>query len=141
VSSYVSRLGNERWRMAAPSVAVALLVLAACSYVQSPDEERNPDSDDRSRRSDAALSAAIVADEPGCSGAVGVEGEVVWTGAYGVADIGSGTELSSDTVFDIGKISNQFTQWLSCSSPTKASCDSRTQCLLIWTECRTGPPM
>lgn len=109
LSSYVSRLGNERWRMAAPSVAVALVVLAACSFVQSPDEKRNPGSNDRSRRSDAALSAAIVADEPGCSGAVGVEGEVVWTGAYGVADIGSGTELSSDTVFDIGKISNQFT--------------------------------
>jgi len=109
MSSFVSRLGNERRRIAAPSVTVALLVLAACSFVQSPDEDRNPDSDDRSRRSDAALGAAIVADEPGCSGAVGVEGEVVWTGAYGVADIGSGTEISSDTVFDIGKISNQFT--------------------------------
>jgi CubicO group peptidase (beta-lactamase class C family) len=38
-----------------------------------------------------------------------VEGGVVWTGALGVADLESGAELTSDTVFDIGKLSNQFT--------------------------------
>ncbi len=33
----------------------------------------------------------------------------MWTGALGVADLESGAELTSDTVFDIGKVSNQFT--------------------------------
>lgn len=33
----------------------------------------------------------------------------MWTGALGVADLESGAELTSDTVFDIGKLSNQFT--------------------------------
>jgi CubicO group peptidase (beta-lactamase class C family) len=48
-------------------------------------------------------------DQPGCSAAVGVDGKVVWTGARGVADLATGRELTSDTVFDIGSVSKQFT--------------------------------
>lgn len=88
-------------------VAVAVAVLAACSFDDGVDE-RDPD-DDRMARSNAALGAAIDADEPGCSAAVGVEGEVVWTGTGGVANLESGAELTPDTVFDIGQVTNQFT--------------------------------
>jgi CubicO group peptidase (beta-lactamase class C family) len=38
-----------------------------------------------------------------------VEGEVVWTGAQGVADLESGAMLTPETVFDIGKVTNQLT--------------------------------
>jgi CubicO group peptidase (beta-lactamase class C family) len=55
------------------------------------------------------LGPAIFADQPGCSGAVGVEGDVVWTGARGIANLESGARLSEDTIFDIGKVANQLT--------------------------------
>jgi CubicO group peptidase (beta-lactamase class C family) len=96
-------------RMPQWPVSIAVFLLAACTAIQSPDEDRVPDADDRSGRSDAALGAAIKPDEPGCSGAVAVEGEVVWTGNRGLADLGSSAELTADTVFDIGKVTNQFT--------------------------------
>jgi CubicO group peptidase (beta-lactamase class C family) len=87
---------------------VAVIGLAACSIGSGADEQRDSD-DQRATRSDAALGAAIDSDEPGCSGAVGVEGEVVWTGAQGVADLESGAMLTPETVFDIGKVTNQLT--------------------------------
>jgi CubicO group peptidase (beta-lactamase class C family) len=87
---------------------VAVIGLTACTISTGADEQRDPDAE-RATRSDAALGAAIDSDEPGCSGAVGVEGEVVWTGAQGVADLESGAMLTPDTVFDIGKVTNQLT--------------------------------
>jgi CubicO group peptidase (beta-lactamase class C family) len=90
-------------------VSSAVVLLTACTVVPNPDEDRVPQSDDRATRSDAALGAAIQPDEPGCSGAVGVDGEVVWTGTRGIANLRSGAELTVDTVFDIGWVSNQFT--------------------------------
>ncbi len=91
------------WRM-----ALVALALTACTIDTSADERPDPD-DDRAVRSNAALGAAIVADEPGCSGAVGVEGDVVWTGARGIADLESGEALTEDTIFDIGNVANQLT--------------------------------
>ena len=60
-------------------------------------------------RSQSVLDAAISVDEPGCSAAVGVEGSVVWTGVRGVADIASATKISTETLFDIGSVTKQFT--------------------------------
>jgi CubicO group peptidase (beta-lactamase class C family) len=94
--------------VAAGWLLVAVIGLTACTISTGADEQRDPDAE-RATRSDAALGAAIDSDEPGCSGAVGVEGEVVWTGAQGVADLESGAMLTPDTVFDIGKVTNQLT--------------------------------
>jgi CubicO group peptidase (beta-lactamase class C family) len=100
----ISRVGRRIW-----PVVIGTFVLAACTVVQPTDDQPRPNPDDRSTRSDAALGAAIADDEPGCSGAVGVEGDVVWTGTRGVADLSSGASLTPETVFDIGSASNQFT--------------------------------
>ena len=59
--------------------------------------------------SQGVLDAAVKADEPGCSAAVGIDGEVVWTGARGLADLETGAEITKDTTFDIASVSKQFT--------------------------------
>jgi CubicO group peptidase (beta-lactamase class C family) len=89
--------------------SIAVFLLTACTVVPNPEEDDVPQSDDRVTRSEAALGAGIQPDEPGCSGAVGVEGEVVWTGTRGVANLSSGADITADTVFDIGWVSNEFT--------------------------------
>jgi CubicO group peptidase (beta-lactamase class C family) len=68
-----------------------------------------PPSPETVARSQHALDAAIEADSPGCSAAVGVEGRVVWTGVRGVADVDTGAKITPDTVFDIASVSKQFT--------------------------------
>ncbi len=60
-------------------------------------------------RSQEVLDAAIRADAPGCSAAVGVEGKVAWTGVRGIADMATGAKITTDTVFDIASVSKQFT--------------------------------
>jgi CubicO group peptidase (beta-lactamase class C family) len=49
------------------------------------------------------------ADEPGCSAAVAQQGEVMWRGVQGMADLASKTAITPSTVFDIGSVSKQFT--------------------------------
>lgn len=60
-------------------------------------------------RADLALTRRLAADRPGCAAAVGVDGEVVWAGARGVASVETKAPLTADTVFDIGSVSKQFT--------------------------------
>lgn len=60
-------------------------------------------------RSQHVLDAAIEADAPGCSAAVGEKGQVVWTGVRGVADMSSRHPITTHTVFDIASVSKQFT--------------------------------
>jgi len=55
------------------------------------------------------LDGAIDADAPGCSAAVGVKGQVVWTGVRGVADTSTGVPVTTHTIFDIASVSKQFT--------------------------------
>lgn len=71
---------------------------------QSPIE-----SDDRAARSQLMLNDMVAPDAPGCSAAVGVEGDVAWVGARGIADIATGAEITRDTAFDIASVSKQFT--------------------------------
>jgi CubicO group peptidase (beta-lactamase class C family) len=59
--------------------------------------------------SQRVLDDAIKAGGPGCSAAVGSAGKVVWTGLRGAADIATGEAITTDTVFDIGSVSKQFT--------------------------------
>jgi CubicO group peptidase (beta-lactamase class C family) len=65
--------------------------------------------DKRALLSDAALAELVDAGRPGCSGAVGVRGEVVWAGAAGVADLTTGTPVTTETRFDMASVAKQFT--------------------------------
>lgn len=56
-----------------------------------------------------ALFADLADDEPGCTWAVGIDGEVVHAGAGGAASLEDATPMDTDTVVDIGSTSKQFT--------------------------------
>ncbi len=47
--------------------------------------------------------------EPGCTAAVGRSGQVVWSGAAGLADLDRGTPLTKDSVVRIASVIKQFT--------------------------------
>lgn len=64
---------------------------------------------DLAASSQSVLDGAVKADEPGCSAAVGIEGDVVWSGARGLADLETGAQLTTQSVFDIASVSKQFT--------------------------------
>ncbi len=67
-------------------------------------------ADPRGRSSQDVLDGAIKPDAPGCSAAVGVEGNVAWTGVRGIANLATGNdEITKATVFDIASTSKQFT--------------------------------
>jgi CubicO group peptidase (beta-lactamase class C family) len=98
------------------AVMVCGLVLTGCGGDgngggdSAPAAEDSPSgSHDAASRSQAVIDALVQPDDPGCSAAVGVEGEVVWEGVQGVADLGQGKRITPETVFDIGSVSKQFT--------------------------------
>jgi CubicO group peptidase (beta-lactamase class C family) len=62
-----------------------------------------------SDRSDDLFAGTFVPDEPGCSAAVAIEGEVVWAGAGGAADLSTGRAIDTSTTFAIASVSKQFT--------------------------------
>lgn len=64
---------------------------------------------DLAASSQGVLDVAIKADEPGCSAAIGIDGEVVWTGTRGLADLQTGAQITDGTIFDIASVSKQFT--------------------------------
>ena len=55
------------------------------------------------------LQALVDPNRPGCSAAVAVHGVVLWAGAKGVADLGSGAPLTTQTRFNMASVSKQFT--------------------------------
>jgi len=65
--------------------------------------------DKRVLLSDAALARIVDATAPGCSGAVGVRGEVVWAAARGLANLESGAPVTTATRFDMASVAKQFT--------------------------------
>jgi CubicO group peptidase (beta-lactamase class C family) len=95
---------RRRWR-AAP---VVLALLASCTDSPDPAAPTGPPVD-HAARSDDVLAEHLSPEEPGCSAAVGIEGEVVWAAALGTADVASGRALDGSTTFDIASVSKQFT--------------------------------
>lgn len=95
--------------------AASALILAACAATAPtldaplPRAHSSATIDKRVLHSDAALTALVDPTRPGCSGAVGVRGEVVWAGATGIADLESGTPVTTQTRFDMASTSKQFT--------------------------------
>ena len=63
----------------------------------------------RSSASDTLLKWTLTEDEPGCSAAVGVEGDVVWAGAVGLADADTSAALAENITFHVGSVTKQFT--------------------------------
>jgi len=93
--------------------ARALVALATVAFAggcgQDDQEARRSTTPSRETRADLALTGRLNTDKPGCSAAVGVNGEVVWAGARGVASLETKAPLTAATVFDIGSVSKQFT--------------------------------
>lgn len=100
---------------------VAVMLLCACARTGVTDDaatvsatSASPSTSatangDQAARSLKVLDRVIEKDKPGCAAAVGIDGKVVWSGARGVADLNSGTEITTDTAFDIASVSKQFT--------------------------------
>ncbi|MFE5409524.1 serine hydrolase domain-containing protein [Microbacterium sp. NPDC056569] len=80
-------------------VALAL-VLSGCT----------PDPLDQKRSASAEVLEAVVPDdEPGCSAAVAIDGDVVWAQARGLADVDTGAPLETSTPIHIASVGKQFT--------------------------------
>jgi CubicO group peptidase (beta-lactamase class C family) len=106
---------RQRRTVSAALGVLVLAVLGACTApAESPPRADRAaaavdDSASRAARSDELLERRLSPDEPGCSAAVGVEGEVVWAGARGLADLATGRALTPSTTLDVASVSKQFT--------------------------------
>lgn len=88
---------------------VVMLVAGGCGSSGGGEPSASPTGPDRAARSDLVFFARLTGDQPGCAAAVGVDGQVVWRGARGMADLATRAPLTTDTVFDIASVSKQFT--------------------------------
>lgn len=98
--------------LAAATASIALM--AGCAVAQptlsSPTRQySHVEVDKRTFRSDDALVYSVDPNAPGCSGAVGVRGEVVWAGALGLANLATGEPVTTETRFDMASVAKQFT--------------------------------
>jgi len=90
------------------ALAVVALVVG-CTSAPPAASPATDGTDVSAERSDDLMVRVLPADEPGCSAAVGKEGDVVWTGARGIADLATGRPIETSTTFAIGSVTKQFT--------------------------------
>jgi CubicO group peptidase (beta-lactamase class C family) len=95
-----------------PILAVAAAVgvvtmLAGC--VPGPGTVPRESLTDGIAQSDDLFSRLLADDEPGCSGAVSIDGEIAWAAARGMADPDAGKVMTTATIFDLASVSKQFT--------------------------------
>ena len=100
---------------AGTAAVVTAVLLGACTddRGQAGPSTGSPTAEtsvaEHAEQSDDLLARTLDPDEPGCSAAVGIEGEVVWTGAGGASDLAAGRAIDDATTFDIASVSKQFT--------------------------------
>ncbi len=81
----------------------------APSTIEPATESPSPPADPERTRATDAVFAEFDGATPGCAVGVHLDGSTAMTGAYGSADLGSGTPLTPETVFDIASVSKQIT--------------------------------
>lgn len=100
---------DYRRRGAWGSLGAALLLSATTISCGSSETAARDGRQVEQRAGTEALFAPIDADGPGCSAAVNIDGNIVWSQAYGVASIDRNEPFTPETVVDIGSASKQFT--------------------------------
>ncbi len=89
---------------AACAAAALLLSAGACAAETEPVA-----GSDASRRADLILDALVeMNDVPGMGAAVWRDGEVIWTGSAGYADLEARRPVDSDTIFRLASVSKLF---------------------------------
>lgn len=108
-------------RIVGCSLTALLAIVAVTGCAAAGPERPRPEratvaSDESSQRiaklqtlSDELLTELLADDQPGCSAAVGLRGEVVWAAAAGLADLTSREPLTIATRFEVASVSKQFT--------------------------------
>jgi len=90
--------------------ALAAGVLAAAAALGGCRGDRDESGPDRRRPDiDAVFADFDRAGSPGCAVGIADEGKIVVEEQYGQADLGAGTPITEETVFDVGSVSKQFT--------------------------------
>lgn len=105
---------HSSWLLRVVACASALALLAGCAATPptlgiEPRSHFVTPTDKRPLLSDAAVAELIDPDRPGCSAAVGMRGEVVWSGAAGIADLTTREPVTPKTRFDMASVAKQFT--------------------------------
>jgi CubicO group peptidase (beta-lactamase class C family) len=137
-------LTTSTWRVSAAAalVVTATLGLAACGddpqagpapvtpTVEATATEAASPSPTALAAADEALIAGIDAlftgidpAGPGCTVAVGRNGQVLWAEGYGLANVETGEPMTATTVVDIGSTSKQFTATATLLLATRGELD------------------
>ncbi|MCU1579875.1 MAG: hypothetical protein JWP19_2079 [Rhodoglobus sp.] len=95
--------------LVAAVVLVALAPVAAPADVVTRSRASLDVFIDQTRQSAEAVTSRVPAAQPGCSAAVARDGTVIWAGAAGLADLATGTPVTTKTRFDMASVSKQFT--------------------------------
>jgi CubicO group peptidase (beta-lactamase class C family) len=91
------------------SIGSRLLALFALLLWPPPSAMAQPVTPELAAKVDALFSAYDRTDTPGYVVGVVTDGELVWSRAYGMADLDHGVPLSTRTPFHLASVSKQFT--------------------------------
>ncbi|NIM48603.1 MAG: serine hydrolase [Gemmatimonadales bacterium] len=89
-------------------VLLALFVSAGCSP-QGPEQAETRDAESLPQRIDHILSSAFPQNGPGAAAIVARDGEVVFRGGYGLADLELGVPIEPGMIFRVASITKEFT--------------------------------